>query len=572
MRRFALACLLACSLVAGTGTGTGTGVAAPALGADPSGGDDSATHAAADGRANATASLAAVFPDPVAGGDAGEFVVLDVPPGTDLGSYRLCDAGGCLALPNASGGRVAVTGNPGRVRNLTGADTRVSALPGDRRLELANGGERIELRRGGVVADAVRYGSTTEGSVYRRVERERTAAGHSDAWAWRPLGATDRPVVESGPASVAAFALPDSPAIVRETVAAADDRILLAGYTFTSERIADALIAARERGVAVRVLVEGRPVGGASARQAAVLDRLAAAGVEVRAVGGPHARYEFHHAKYAVVDDRALVLTENWKPAGVGGRSSRGWGARIDDPEVAAALAATFRADAGWRDARPWPAVRADRRFERALAANGSYPTRIDPETVRAERVRLLVAPDNADRELRDLIDGADERVDVVQVSLGSADGPFAAALIRAARRGVEVRVLLSGAWYVREDNRELADRLEARADREDLPLSVRLADPGDRFEKVHAKGAVVDDRVALGSLNWNRQAAEENREVVVVLEGGEPAAYYGEVFAEDWAASGGAFDGRGLPGIAVGAAGVAVLAALVVARRVEFE
>jgi hypothetical protein len=58
--------------------------------------------------------------------------------------------------------------------------------------------------------------------------------------------------------------------------------------------------------VTVRVLVEGGPVGGVSRRSAGLLDRFTEAGVEVRVVSGPHARYQFHHAKYAVVGDRAL--------------------------------------------------------------------------------------------------------------------------------------------------------------------------------------------------------------------------------------------------------------------------
>jgi phosphatidylserine/phosphatidylglycerophosphate/cardiolipin synthase-like enzyme len=516
-------------------------------------------------------SVVAVYPDPVAGGDAGEFVVLDLPAPTDLGDYRLCDGGGCVALPNRSAeGRVAITAAPGRVRDLTETPVLGASSP----LGLANGGERVELRRDGRTVDAVRYGRASEGAVYRRTTTDADAA--SRVWTWRPLGATDQPAVESGPAPVEAFVLPDSPEVVRETLAAADDRLLLAGYTFTSERIADALIDARERGVAVRVLVEGEPVGGASARQAAVLDRLVAAGVEVRAVGGRHARYDYHHAKYAVVDDRALVLTENWKPAGVGGRSSRGWGVVVHDPATASALAATFRADAGWRDARPWSEVRSGQRFERALAANGSYPSRIDAERVRAERVRVLVAPDNAGRGVRELLAGANESVSVVQMSLGGADGPFAAALVRAARRGVRVRVLLSGAWYVREDNRAVADRLNARADREELPLTVRLADPGDRFEKIHAKGSVVDGQaVALGSLNWNERAADRNREVVVVLGGEAAADYYGRAFADDWRASSegrGGEGGRPVPAGLIGAVGAAVVAALIVARRSEFE
>ncbi|WP_433624338.1 phospholipase D-like domain-containing protein [Halomicrococcus sp. NG-SE-24] len=52
-----------------------------------------------------------------------------------------------------------------------------------------------------------------------------------------------------------AFVLPDAPGIPVETIRGADERILLAGYSFTSHRVAHALVAARERGVEVRVLL-----------------------------------------------------------------------------------------------------------------------------------------------------------------------------------------------------------------------------------------------------------------------------------------------------------------------------
>lgn len=71
------------------------------------------------------------------------------------------------------------------------------------------------------------------------------------------------------------------------------------------------------------MLVDADPVGGMSARQVARLDALASAGIDVRVLGGPRARYRFNHAKYAVIDDSALVTTENWNPAGVGAAASR---------------------------------------------------------------------------------------------------------------------------------------------------------------------------------------------------------------------------------------------------------
>jgi phosphatidylserine/phosphatidylglycerophosphate/cardiolipin synthase-like enzyme len=294
---------------------------------------------------------------------------------------------------------------------------------------------------------------------------------------------------------------------------------------------------------------------------------LSEAGVEVGVLAGPRARYRYHHAKYAVADDRAVVMTENWKPAGTGGQSSRGWGVVTGQSRVVAGLATTFEADAGWRDAVSWPEFRDGQSFQRGQPANASYPSRFEAATVPVERTELLVTPDNAQRALVEDIDAATDSIDVIQPTVGGWDEPLMRALRRAADRGVEVRILLSSAWYVREENQQTVERFQSWADRTGAPLSAKLSDPGDRYAKIHAKGAVLDgDRVILGSLNWNEQAATVNREVVLVLHGEQVADYFGRVFGADWA-GGKPLVPLGLVAAVVGALVVAGLAA----RRVRF-
>ncbi|MFB6139502.1 MAG: phospholipase D-like domain-containing protein [Halosimplex sp.] len=536
-------------------------VGAVADGVGPSGSaiadGDRGASTASDRSERTESRIAAVYPNPVADGDRGEFVVLGVPNGTALGAYRLADGDGSVALPNATAGseRVAVATEPALVRNLT--DVRVVAANGS--IALANGGERLRLRRGGETVARARYRDAPEGEIGRFDDR-----GAID---WRPLGRTDRPVVTAAGGEVRAFALPDSPGIPIDVLRDADRRIMLAGYTFTSERAARALERASDRGVDVRVLLEGRPVDGIARREARVLDSLVEAGVTVELVGGPHGRYAFHHAKYAVADDRAVVLTENWKPAGTGGHSSRGWGAVVSQPDIVRGLAETFRADADWRGARPWSRVRRGRSFDRGGVSNGSYPSHLSPETVPVNRTRLLVTPDNAGAAVVDALDGATESVDVIQMNVDGPDQRFLRATVRAARRGVEVRVLLSSAWYVAEENGRLVEHLRGVAEREGLPLSAKLAEPGGDYEKIHAKGAVIDgDQVLLGSLNWNGESVRQNREVVLSLEGEAVGSYYESAFDADWGASGPSLPVR----VAVGIAGCLLLAGLV-ARRIDF-
>jgi phosphatidylserine/phosphatidylglycerophosphate/cardiolipin synthase-like enzyme len=500
-------------------------------------------------------SIHAVYPDPVAGGDTGEFVLLDVPPGTNLSGYTLSDGDATASLPNrTASGRVALSPDPAAVRNLT----NYSVVGLDANIRLANGGETVTLRQNGSVVSRVSYTDTAEGEL--GVVRGSTVD-------WRPMGATNFSVRTATGGTVRAFTLPDSPAVPLAPIRNATDRVYLAGYTLTSERVADTLIAAQERGVDVRVLLEGDPVGGRTQTEAEALDRLSDAGIEVRVVTGPYARYEYHHAKYAVADEQAVVMTENWKPAGTGGNSSRGWGVVTNQSEVVSGLVDTFEADAGWRDAAAWETYRDGRTFQRGGTATTSYPSRFDPATVPVERTELLLTPDNAQGELVAELDAAEESIDVIQPAIGGWDEPLVTALRRAADRGVEVRILLSSAWYVREENQQLVDRFEAWADRTGAPLSARVADPGGRYGNIHAKGAIIDEeRVILGSLNWNEQAATVNREVVLVLHGTAVAEYFDRVFEADWAG--------GQPTLPVGLTaavlGVVVIGVLA-ARRIRF-
>ncbi len=497
--------------------------------------------------------IVAVYPDPIAEGDRGEFVEVDFPEPTNLAGWSITDGETAVPLPNRTvEGQVALSPDPAAARNLT--DRRVLAL-GDR-LELANGGESVELRRGNTTVDAVTYDRSKEGERW-------TADG------WVPLGASDHSPAVTAEVGVEVFALPDSPDVPVRALSGADDRILLAGYTLSSERAVRELERSAARGVDVHVLVDDSPVGGTSERQVDALNRLAESNATVRVAGGERERYRFHHPKYAVVDDRALVLTENWKPSGTGGGSNRGWGALVRDAAVAEDLAAVFRGDWEAGDTVAWETHRKDVDPVDGNASRETYPERFAPQNVSVERVRLLTAPDNAEAGIVGEIRDAEESVLVEQVTLGGRETPPVRATVDAARRGVRVRVLLSGAWYAREENRKRVRWLNALGEREGLDLEARVADPRSRYEKIHAKGVVIDERrVVLGSVNWNNNSLRENREVALVLVGDEVGHYYARLFRADW--RGGA--SRVPAGVAAALALVTLSAAAYGRREIEFE
>ncbi len=465
-----------------------------------------------------------LYPNPVAEGNRGEYLVVRIP---GPGNWSLSDGHHDASLPAGTNGTVAFSAEPELARShLDGVGVRVRSL--DAHFPLSASGDRIELRDGDEAVDVVDYGRVREG--YRwRVE-----------WGeWRPRGYEPRAPERTADAMVTPFVLPDSPETPVGPLETTEDRLFVAGYTIESERVADRLVAAAERGVTVRVLIEGSPVGGFPRRGAHVADRLVAAGVEVRVLAGEPGRFRFHHAKYAVADDRAVVLTENWKAAGTGGRSSRGWGVVAADPAVAADIAALFANDATGHDTLSWRAFRADATVHGSGAAGTNdaerrpYPSRFDPLVETPADVELLTAPGNAANRLVERIDAADDRVLAIVPRTGGPAGRIVRALRRAADRGVDTHLLVSNAWYDREENRLLVESLA------DEPIDVAVAEPRGRYGKVHAKGLVIDDTAVVGSLNWNEGAATENREVLLAVESGDVADFYARTYAADWRGGG---------------------------------
>jgi len=287
------ALLSTAALAAPVTDGEGLGpVAADANATPPTDGNE--THRAAES-GTVDPRIVELYPNPTTEGNRGEYLVVYLP---ERGDWSLSDGYHEVSIsPNASGA-VALSMAPEATTDVLRDDDNDIASVGSDPVEfhaldgyfpLSAAGDRIELRRGGDAVDVVDYDRVREGYRWR-----------ADWGEWRPRGYEPRTPERTANATVTPFVLPDSPEPADAPLRDADERLLLAGYTVESERAADRLVAAAERGVTVRVLVEGSPVGGFSARSAALLDRLVAAGVEVRVLDGDPDRFRFHHAKYSL--------------------------------------------------------------------------------------------------------------------------------------------------------------------------------------------------------------------------------------------------------------------------------
>jgi cardiolipin synthase len=373
-----------------------------------------------------------------------------------------------------------------------------------------------------------------------------------DDWLLLPFGASYHEAARFQCAgTLTAFVSPDcSCAVLEGEIANASSSLLINLYEFDNLFLMECVEAALARGVEVQLLLEGTPVGGVTAEERFIAARLAAAGGSVRFYQGPY----INHAKYAVIDNRTLILTtENWGWTGVPVNTSfgnRGWGVVIRDQAVANYFTTIFS-----EDFYPSKAITVEERstwlqlMMNRTEPEGAYVPAFEPRTVRGSFAVLpFLAPDTAlsSETIVGAIQGAQGRVFVEQFSVGSSWGevpnPFLEALIDAARRGCEVKLLLDSNDYNLEtlnDNDEVIRRLERLAREEQLNLEARLADlDALGLTKIHAKGLVVDGTlVMISSLNWNANSVY-NREAGVIVERSELGAYYDDVFQHDWQAS----------------------------------
>ena len=410
-------------------------------------------------------------------------------------------------------------------------------------LRLANSGDELLLYEGSELIQRV---------VWPEDVRPREGQVHyfeNGAWDPRPLmiGQSRFTPAAFHNVTVTTFVSPDcSSEMFTYAVDHASDEILLNVYEFSSPAIADSLIAARKRGVDVEVLVEGGPVGGIGAEEQSVIRRMNSGGIPVlqmAADNGVHPPYRFDHAKYVVIDQRAILLTsENFKYSGFppeGFNGNRGWGVYLEDPALAGYFSTVYRTDSSALSVIPINGFAGNSE----PAPSGKHAVEFTPAHFSGATVRPVIAPDTSS-QIIDLIQSAQTSIEIEQAYITNETpltlNPYLATAINASRRGVHVRVLLDSYWYNIEDekdNDEMVALIARIGTTEQIPLEARCADlAASNLEKIHNKGVIVDgQRVLVSSINWNSNSPNFNREAGVIIDHPGVARYFLSVFEDDW-------------------------------------
>jgi len=154
-------------------------------------------------------------------------------------------------------------------------------------------------------------------------------------------------------------------------------------------------------------------------------------------------------------------------------------------------------------------------------------PTFLPSPTPTVSRPFLFVEPDDGITPLLSLIQGARQSLDVTVYLITSTE--IVRALSSAARRGVQVRVLLERHPYGgSESNKRVAAALQKAG------VDVRYSSPAFRY--THQKSIIVDHRAgAILTMNFTYSSFTRNREYGVIVREPGYVSEMQHVFDADW-------------------------------------
>lgn len=258
-------------------------------------------------------------------------------------------------------------------------------------------------------------------------------------------------------------------------------------YLFTVKPLAERIVAAKQRGVAVRVILDPDEAG-----NNAVEPILMNGGVTFRQSSPT---YTYSHAKYLIVDRSAVaIMSMNFNVDAM--NTERNHGVIDKDPEDVSDVQAIF--DMDWAMAGNEPMKQAD-----------------------LTCTRLIVSPNNARQRIIEHVNSAKSTLDLELMYL--SETAVRNAVGQAKARGVAVRVILE------DPTDDSVTYLTG------LGITVKFP-PSSIY--LHAKLIIADGIAFVGSENMSITSLSKNREVgVLVLEPAQQAVIKAS-FESDWTAS----------------------------------
>jgi phosphatidylserine/phosphatidylglycerophosphate/cardiolipin synthase-like enzyme len=362
-------------------------------------------------------------------------------------------------------------------------------------------------------------------------------------------------------------------------LAAAKTSIAIETMTFENVSIANDLIAALNRGVAVTVLLEGAPIGGVPEQEKYICQQLENAGGECwfminSSTNRIFDRYRFLHAKFILIDGQQVIISsENLSPNSLPSDSKADgtWGRRgvvlvTDAPGVVAHVQSIFNADFDLTNhvditntsfiGGPSPGfvpnletggITYTVRFPQAAVFSGNFGYELvhSPENSLRTSDSLLGMVGRAAAGDVVLVQQLDERSHWGATSSNpTADpSPRVEAYIAAARRGASVQILLDGYFdnpTSATSNSAACAYLNSIAQAEALELACKTGNPAGLG--IHNKMVLVwangQGYIHVGSLNGSEQSSKGNRELALQVQSNDAYDYLADMFYRDWGAT----------------------------------
>ena len=267
-------------------------------------------------------------------------------------------------------------------------------------------------------------------------------------------------------------------------------------FLFTEPTLINAVIAARKRGVKVRVMLNPARRSGESENEEA-RKLLVDAGVDVR---DSNPAFALTHQKSMVVDDRiGFVESLNWEPRDL--TKTRDYAIVTTKGHEVAEMVACF--DADWEHAA----------FEPAPHSN------------------LIWCPNNGRRRLAEFIDAT--RHSLWLQNERYQDQVIIERLVRAVTRGVKVHVLAKPPHSLKPD--KLVEGVGGLRILQDVGARVHTL----KHLKLHAKILLADDkRAVVGSINIAPGSFDDRRELAIETDDPVAVKRLKETVEHDWSRS----------------------------------
>jgi phosphatidylserine/phosphatidylglycerophosphate/cardiolipin synthase-like enzyme len=277
--------------------------------------------------------------------------------------------------------------------------------------------------------------------------------------------------------------------IILQAIDSAQKSIRLKMYLFTRDNVREALVAAAQRGVDVRIVMELNPYG-SGATNVDFFNAIKGTPVKLR-----WASYDFRftHEKSLVIDDRvAFIMTHNITASSFS--ANREYGVIDSRADDVAEIIQVFEAD--------W-----------------------EKQPVDLKNARLVWSPVNARQKWIALIDSAKTSIDIEQNEWYAPE--IVDHVLQALKRGVQVRGIFSPRDPLTADdaepNRDLIRRAGAQIKYMSSPY-------------VHAKMFLVDgQRAFIGSVNVSDNSLNNNRELGIIFDQADAVQIVQQTFEKDW-------------------------------------